>query len=97
MHESRSALLQFSQALQSGRFQGDEFRAISEILPSIIDLIADATGRSVTELRELARQGKITPRVMLNALGNNAQMIEKLFLKTNVTISQGFKNSFSII
>lgn len=90
MHESRSALLQFSQALQSGRFQGDEFRAISEILPSIIDLIADATGRSVTELRELARQGKITPRVMLNALGNNAQMIEKLFLKTNVTISQGF-------
>tara|TARA_Y100001972_G_scaffold93319_1_gene114406 strand:- start:134 stop:2419 length:2286 start_codon:yes stop_codon:yes gene_type:complete len=90
MHESRSALLQFSQALQSGRFQGDEFRAISEILPSIIDLIAEATGRSVTELRELARQGKITPRVMLNALGNNAQMIEKLFLKTNVTISQGF-------
>ena len=31
MHEARSALLQFSQALQSGRFQGDEFRAISEI------------------------------------------------------------------
>ena len=90
MHESRSALLQFSQALQSGRFQGDEFRAISEILPSILEKIADATGRSVTELRELARQGKITPRVMLNALAMNAQEIEAQFLKTNVTISQGF-------
>jgi|TARA_R100000149_G_scaffold38489_1_gene14833 tape measure domain-containing protein len=90
MHESRSALLQFSQALQSGRFQGDEFRAISEILPSILEKIAAATGRSVTQLRELARQGKITPRVMLNALAMNAQEIEAQFLKTNVTISQGF-------
>ena len=90
MHEARSALLQFSQALQSGRFQGDEFRAISEILPQILDFIAKATGRSTQELRELARQGKITPRVMLNALGGNAKEIERLFAKTNVTITQGF-------
>ena len=90
MHEARSALLQFSQALQSGRFQGDEFRAISEILPQILDFIAEATGRSTQELRELARQGKITPRVMLNALGGNAKEIERLFAKTNVTITQGF-------
>jgi len=90
MHESRSALLQYSQALQSGRFQGDEFRAISEILPQILDFIADATGRSVQELRELARQGQITPRIMLQALGSNAGEIERLFSKTNVTITQGF-------
>jgi tape measure domain-containing protein len=90
MHEARSALLQYSQALQSGKFQGDEFRAISEILPSILDLISDATGKSTKQLRILARQGKITPRVMLQALGKNADKIEEQFLKTNVTMTQGF-------
>lgn len=90
MHEARSALLQYSQALQSGKFQGDEFRAISEILPSILELIADATGKSVKQLRILAREGKITPRVMLQALGKNAEKIEAEFLRTNVTMTQGF-------
>lgn len=59
-------------------------------MPQILDFIAKATGRSTQELRELARQGKITPRVMLNALGGNAKEIERLFAKTNVTITQGF-------
>ena len=89
-HEARSALLQYSQALQSGRFQGDEFRAISEILPQILDYLADATGRTTAELRDLARQGQITPRVMLQALFDNAQDIEKQFKRTNVTLTQGF-------
>lgn len=89
-HEARSALLQYSQALQSGRFQGDEFRAISEILPQILDYLAAATGRTTAELRDLARQGQITPRVMLQALFDNAQDIEKQFARTNVTLTQGF-------
>ena len=89
-HEARSALLQYSQALQSGRFQGDEFRAISEILPQILDYLAAATGRTTAELRDLARQGQITPRVMLQALYDNAQDIEKQFKRTNVTLTQGF-------
>ena len=89
-HEARSALLQYSQALQSGRFQGDEFRAISEILPQILDYLAAATGRTTAELRDLARQGQITPRVMLQALFDNAQDIEKQFKRTNVTLTQGF-------
>jgi tape measure domain-containing protein len=89
-HEARSALLQYSQALQSGRFQGDEFRAISEILPQILDYLAAATGRTTAELRDLARQGQITPRVMLQALFDNAEDIEKQFKRTNVTLTQGF-------
>tara|TARA_R100001591_G_scaffold116363_1_gene133244 strand:- start:134 stop:2653 length:2520 start_codon:yes stop_codon:yes gene_type:complete len=89
-HEARSALLQYSQALQSGRFQGDEFRAISEILPQILDFLAEATGRTTAELRDLARQGQITPRVMLQALFENADEIAKQFNRTNVTLTQGF-------
>ena len=90
MHEARSALLQYSQALQSGRFQGDEFRAISEILPQILDFLSDALGRSTKELRELARQGQITPRIMLQALFSNSEKIAAQFAKTNVTLTQGF-------
>ena len=89
-HEARSALLQFSQSLQAGRLSGDEFRSISEILPSILDDLATATGRSRKQLKDLAAQGRLTPRIMLKALFDNAKRTEELFETTNVTIAQGF-------
>ena len=89
-HEARSALLQFSQSLQAGRLSGDEFRSISEILPSILDDLAKATGRSRKQLKDLAAQGRLTPRIMLKALFDNAKRTEELFETTNVTIAQGF-------
>lgn len=89
MHEARSALLQFSQSLQAGRLSGDEFRSISEILPSLLDDLSEATGRSRKELKQLAAQGLLTPRIMLKALFDNAKRTEELFAETNVTISQG--------
>lgn len=89
MHEARSALLQFSQSLQAGRLSGDEFRSISEILPSLLDDLSRATGRSRKELKQLAAQGLLTPRIMLKALFDNAKRTEELFAETNVTISQG--------
>lgn len=89
MHEARSALLQFSQSLQAGRLSGDEFRSISEILPSLLDDLSTATQRSRKELKQLAAQGLLTPRIMLKALFDNAKRTEELFAETNVTISQG--------
>ena len=90
MHESRSAMLQLSQALQSGKLAGDEFRSISEILPALLDMLAEATGRTKEELKDLASQGRLTPTVILKALLDNQAKIDALFQKTNVTFEQGF-------
>jgi tape measure domain-containing protein len=66
--EASAAFRQLSQALGSGRLQGDEFRSISEQLPGILGLVADELNVQVGELKELSKEGKITARVLINSL-----------------------------
>lgn len=88
-HEARSVLLQLSQGFQSGKLAGDEFRAISETLPPILDILAKETGRSREELKKLASEGFLKPTLILNALLKETQNIDKQFKKTSVTLAQG--------
>ncbi|MEG9482753.1 tape measure protein [Mannheimia sp. HC-2023] len=76
--EQASALLQLSQALGSGKLQGDEFRSISEAAPIILDTIAEYMGRSRDEVRKLASEGKLTADLLFNAFnGSSAKITEK--------------------
>ena len=96
-HEARSAVLQLSQALQSGRLAVDEFRAIQEIMPALLGDIARATGYPIEQLKDLAREGKITPKVIMEALLNNTQKIDHMFENTRITVGQmgiQIRNSF---
>tara|TARA_Y100000401_G_scaffold59526_1_gene47223 strand:+ start:827 stop:3175 length:2349 start_codon:yes stop_codon:yes gene_type:complete len=96
-HEARSAVLQLSQALQSGRLAGDEFRAIQEIMPALLGDIARATGHPIEALKDLARQGKITPVVIMDALLDNTEKINFMFNQTKITVGQmgiQIRNSF---
>ena len=62
------AFLQLSQALGSGRLQGDEFRSIAEQVPGILKLVADEMGVTVGQLKQLGSEGKITSDILINAL-----------------------------
>ena len=62
------AFLQLSQALGSGRLQGDEFRSIAEQVPGILQLVAKELGVTVGQLKQLGSDGKITSDVLINAL-----------------------------
>ncbi len=72
--EASAAFRQLSQALGSGRLQGDEFRSISEQLPGILSLVAEEMGVQEGQLRELAKQGKITADVLINALAKGFEV-----------------------
>ena len=56
--EQASALFQLSQALGSGRLQGDEFRTIAESAPIILDVVAQYMGKTRSEVKQLASEGK---------------------------------------
>ena len=86
-HEAKSAMLQLSQGLQSGRLAGDEFRAVQEILPALLGDIADATGYPIEQLKQLASEGKITPKVVMDALLGNTEKIDAMFKRTNMTFA----------
>ena len=66
--EASNAFRQLAQALGSGRLQGDEFRSISEQIPTLLAPISDELGVTVGELKKFASQGKLTSDVVLRAL-----------------------------
>jgi tape measure domain-containing protein len=89
--ETSSALLQLSQAFNSGKLNGDEFRAISENMPAVLDALSKALGKPVNELKKLSAEGKITSEVMFNAFKAVQDSIDEKFAKTVSTVGQAFE------
>lgn len=66
--ETDGVMLQLSQALGSGKLQGDEFRSIMERLPAIGQAVAATMKTDVAALKELSSEGKITTDVIIQSL-----------------------------
>ena len=67
--ESSNAFRQLAQALGSGRIAGDEFRSVSEQVPTVLAPIAEELGVTIGELKKIAADGKLTSDVVIRALG----------------------------
>lgn len=66
--EQAAAILQFAQAMGSGRLQGDEFRSLMETAPRLMQAIAEGVGVNVGQLKSMATAGQLTADVIGNAL-----------------------------
>lgn len=86
--EAGSALLQLSQAFNSGKLQGDEFRSVAENLPIVLDAVAKATKTPINQVKQLATQGKITSEVLFKAFSLIQDQVDKTFAKTTPTVAQ---------
>jgi tape measure domain-containing protein len=93
------AFLQLSQALGSGRLQGDEFRSIAEQVPGILRLVADEMGVTVGELKQLGSDGKITSDILINSLAKgfeeNKDKIQALLAESPAQKFKEFSNATS--
>lgn len=79
--EAKAAMLQFGQALGSGKLQGDELRSLMETAPYLMRQLADGIGVPVGALKKLGEEGKLTADVVTNALTKAAQKIDDDFKK----------------
>lgn len=79
--EQRAAMLQFQQALSSGRLQGDELTSILENAPVLANQIAKGVGISKGELKEWGKQEKLTTDIILEGLLKQGDEIDQMFLK----------------
>lgn len=79
--EQKAAMLQLTQALGSGRLQGDEFRSISENAPELLNLISKELGVTRAQVRNLATEGKLTPEIIKNAVMHNMDTIDGMLDK----------------
>lgn len=86
--EASAAMYQLSQAMASGRLQGDELRSIFENAPMVAQTIATYLGVSVGEVREMASQGLITADIVKNAMLNAAEETDAAFKQMPLTWGQ---------
>ena len=88
--EAAQSSIQLSQGIASNRLQGDELRSVLEN-PALGQLLADRiTDGDLGQLRELAKEGKLTAGVIVRAFSDASEEIDKLFASTQETIGQAF-------
>jgi len=90
--ESSSAILQFSQAMGSGVLRGEEFNAMAEASPKLLEYLAKGLGRPQTELRKMAEAGELTAIAVSNALLKMSDAIDKDFATLPVTTGKALTN-----
>jgi tape measure domain-containing protein len=88
IQEQTSAMYQLTQAMAAGKLQGDEFRSIMENAPLLAEAIAEYTGKSKGELKELSSEGLITADIIKNAMFASADQINAKYSKMPMTWGQ---------
>lgn len=89
---AQAALMQFGQALGSGVFRGDEFNSVMEQTPGLAKAIADGLGVTTGELRNMAKEGKLTTDVLIPALERAKSSVDSQFGSRILTISAALEN-----
>lgn len=96
--EQSSAMYQLTQAMGSGRLQGDEYRSIIENAPLLAKSIEDYMKNAGVEgtMKEWAAEGLLTADVIKAAVFSSSDEIEQRFSDMPMTWAQvmtGMKNS----
>ena len=86
--EQHSASLQLVQSLGSGVLRGEEFNAVFEAAPNIMQAVAKSMGMPVEKLRTLATQGKISAKVVKKAMLEASAETDAQFKKIPLTWSR---------
>lgn len=89
--EIASGMIQLSQALASGRLNGDELRSIMENMPALAKAIADGLGRSVGEMRAMGAAGELTGSKVFAAILKQADKVNEEFKTLPNTAEREFQ------
>lgn len=88
---SEAAIVQLTQALQSGVLRGDEFNSIMEQAPGISKALAQSLGVTTGELRKMAENGELSAEKVIKALQSQSAAIEADYAKFPTTIGNALQ------
>ena len=86
--ESDAAILQLSQALGSGRLQGDELRSLDENAGALMKHVAAYFGTNVAGLKEMGAQGELTSDKLMRAIMASTGAVSEEFSNMQTTFGQ---------
>ena len=88
--EASQSIRQLSQAFSKGKLDGDEFRSVSEAMPSILTALEQSLGKTRGELRDMSEAGMITGEVLLDAFEAVKTSVDQDFSSSIVTLGQAW-------
>ena len=90
--EQSAGMLQLTQALASGKLQGDEFRSITENAPELIGILAEKLGKTRAEIKQMSTDGELTSDVIVNAVLDSTDKINNQFATMPLTWADVWTN-----
>ncbi|WP_460420829.1 phage tail tape measure protein [Pseudomonas sp. ZL2] len=97
--KASSAIDAYSKALQTGKVDGDSWQSILSAMPTVVETLAKATGKSAEEIRVLGAEGKLSLDVLTEGLQKSAEANGKLADSMGVAVRdamQNLSNAFSV-
>lgn len=91
LQEMQNALIDVVHGLESGYFQGRQLRGVLQQLPAVGRALADGLGTSVGALREMASQGELTSKRIIDAILKMSERTDEQFSKMAITAGQGWQ------
>ncbi|KVP60808.1 phage tail tape measure protein [Burkholderia ubonensis] len=85
---ARLGIVQLGQALATGQLRGQDLNSVLEELPGVADAIARGMGKSSSQLKSLAEEGKLTVENLIDALERAGSSTDALFGKVEMTVGQ---------
>ncbi len=85
-----NAVTQLTQAFAGGVLRAEEFNSIIENSPRLAQALADGMGVGVGKLRQLVNDGKVGVKEMVDALENQAAVVEQEFNRMPLTIERAW-------
>ena len=92
IEEQKSAMMQLTQAMASGKLQGDELRSLAETSPALIQAIATKLGVTRGEVKKLGADGKITADIVKTAMLESSETIDQQFRNMPMTWGRAWQN-----
>ena len=91
--EIGSGMLQLSQALASGKLNGDELRSIMENMPALAKAISEGLGVSVGQLRAMGAAGELSSRSVFEAILKASKKANEEFARLPDTVERANQRS----
>ena len=97
IEEQKSAMMQLTQAMASGKLQGDELRSLAETSPALIQAIATKLGVTRGEVKKLGADGKITADIVKTAMLEASETIDQQFRNMPMTWGRAWQNFINYV
>lgn len=97
--KASSAIDAYSKAIQTGKIESDGWQSILAAMPTIVNDLAAATGRSTADIRKLGIEGKLSLAALNEALRQSRDSNEELAAAMETSVADAttaLGNSFQV-